>query len=613
MELSFDLLLKRAVDLHDAFQLDEAENIYRQLLEISPQNDNILNLIGLIACQKGAFDSALEYLYKAIKYNPENFNARFTLAQTLCETNRPKEALEQYKILLDKNPDFADTYHNIGVIYKNLNEIEKAKDFFEKALEKNNNFALAKVNLSIIHRDENNYSKAIELLNAAIENDANCAEAYYQLAITLRNQKEYKNSYMKMAKAIEIEPANYKYLNGMGIICEYLSLDNEALSYYTKSILANEFYPDAYNNRANIYVKLKEPYKAENDFKKAIKLDPKFVEPCNNLGALLYNQERFEEALEYYRKAFIINPKMPQTCLNLAIIVKQAGDIEEAISLLFRTLSLDQSLNQAHFYLSEALYHYATVEKQLEMAIKLCKKWIEFFPDNPIAKHTLNSLENNSPEQADKNYIRQLFDSFADNFEKTLKKLDYSVPDLIEQELTDAPSNLTILDAGCGTGLLASKLKPHALELIGIDISENMILKAEEKNLYSNLYATEITDFLKIQSNQNRFDIITFADVMCYFGNLQEVLTLSYNSLDNNGLLLFTIETVDESSETNDSNSYKLSKTGRYQHNPNKIKELLNKLNFEILSFKNCDLRTENQNIVKGMLIKAKKSFINQK
>ena len=79
--MSFSLFFQNAVAMHQAGKLDEAEQIYRQLLEIAPENTDLLHLLGMVAFQKGAFDSALAFLYKAVKLSPDSTAYRFTLAQ----------------------------------------------------------------------------------------------------------------------------------------------------------------------------------------------------------------------------------------------------------------------------------------------------------------------------------------------------------------------------------------------------------------------------------------------------------------------------------------------------------------------------------------------------
>ena len=69
----------------------------------------------------------------------------------------------------------------------------------------------------------------------------------------------------------------------------------------------------------------------------------------------------------------------------------------------------------------------------------------------------------------------------------------------------------TILDAGCGTGLVAefiSKEYPNVLScasIDGMDISHEMLQKAKVKNLYANLYQMDLTQKIK---HSTRYDAI---------------------------------------------------------------------------------------------------------
>ena len=387
--MSFDFVFQNAVHLHEQGKLDEAEAVYRQLLEISPENTDLLHLLGMIAMQRKSFDSAIELLYKAVRLCPESEAYEFTLAQALQDAGHPKEALEHYQAVLERNDTFPETYHNMGIIYRFEGEIEEAKRLFAKAIEMRPEFSSAYVNLALIERDEGHLQKAMDLLDQAIKADPQNPEAYAQKAVTYRLDGFYDKALDFYEKALSFSEMPI-YWNGIGITYERLDRLDEAFQAYDRAIELDSSFADAYNNRANVYVKFGQHWKAEDDYKKAVKLDPKFASAFNNLGALLYDHERYEEALECYRKAFIINPKQAETCSNLAMAVKEAGDPAEAVGLYFNALALDPSLTKIHHYLAQALYdlYNAKEDDSKEIAVKLAQKWKQFFPENPIpARH----------------------------------------------------------------------------------------------------------------------------------------------------------------------------------------------------------------------------------
>ena len=58
--------------------------------------------------------------------------------------------------------------------------------------------------------------------------------------------------------------------------------------------------------------------------------------------------------------------------------------------------------------------------------------------------------------------------------------------------------------------------------LDGVDISQGMLEEARKKKLYHKLYRQELCEFLL--ARKNKYDLITAADVLTYFGNLEKVM-----------------------------------------------------------------------------------------
>lgn len=600
--MSFDLILNNAVRLQEQGRLDEAEAMYRQLLEINPEHTDVLYLLGMLAMRKKSFDSAIDLLYKAVRLSPGVIAYEFTLAQALQDSGHPKEALEHYKAVLAKDDSLPETYHNMGIIYRFQGDLDEAKRLFRKAIELRPAFSSAYVNLALIERDEGNSDQALDLLDQAVKADPADAEAYAQIAVTHRLSGRYEQALAYYRKALDLCGDNPLYWNGVGITYERMNDTDDAFHAYCRAIELDPDFPDAYNDRANVYAKLGKHWEAEADYKKAVKLDPQFASAFNNLGALLYDQERYEEALECYRKAFLINPKQAETCSNLAMAVKEAGDPAEAVGLFFTALHLNPSLTEIHHYLAQTLkelYEDPRPEAR-ETAVKLAQKWVQFFPDNPVASHVCAALEGKNPEGASDAYVRELFDSFADSFEATLKKTDYRIPDLLAGEMKKLPSGLRILDAGCGTGLNAPVLKPYAAELTGVDLSGKMIDAAKEKNLYDRLETDDIVRFC--ENNENRFDLVVLADVACYFGDLEPLAKAVAGALAENGFLFLSAEKLSDGRE------HVLQPSGRFAHSEAYLNGVLTAAGFRRITLSDACLRREKGDPVRGTIVIAEKT-----
>ena len=376
----------------------------------------------------------------------------------------------------------------------------------------------------------------------------------------------------------------------------------DAFNAYCRAIELDPSCADAYSNRANVYVKYGKHWQAEDDYKKAVKLDPQFASAYNNLGALLYDHGRFEEAVECYRKAFIINPKQAETCCNLAMAVKEAGDPAEAVGLYFNALALNPALTEIHHDLARTLYDlYGGTEPDCkETAVKLAQKWKQFFPDNPVAAHVCAALQGDNPPRAGDAYVETLFDSFAETFDAAVGDLDYRVPELVAGYVKTLPAGLRILDAGCGTGLNAAALKPRAAKLTGVDLSAKMLDAAGKRGLYDALEKSDAVAFC--HENPSAFDLVVWADVACYFGDLTDLLAASARALAAGGRVVFTVEKAENP------DGYALRLSGRYVHGAAYVENALKRAGFSGIALTDAVLRRERGADVAGVFAAAEKT-----
>jgi predicted TPR repeat methyltransferase len=201
-------------------------------------------------------------------------------------------------------------------------------------------------------------------------------------------------------------------------------------------------------------------------------------------------------------------------------------------------------------------------------------------------------------------YVRKTFDRFADSFDSVLKNLDYKAPFLVEKafrEVSGLDHSLDVLDAGCGTGLCGPLLRPSVGRLTGVDLSDRMLARAKQRQVYDELIEAELTAFLN--QSEAVFDVIVSADVLCYFGDLSPALGASARALKPGGHLIFTVETLDAEQEV----VYQLNAHGRYSHGQHYVKQSLAVAGLTLISLESVILRLESGKPVGGFLVTAQK------
>lgn len=86
----------------------------------------------------------------------------------------------------------------------------------------------------------------------------------------------------------------------------------------------------------------------------------------------------------------------------------------------------------------------------------------------------------------------RFYDSWAPQYDQDVAALKYRAPslavDCLSQALAGAPADTLILDAACGTGLVAVELQARGfLQLHGVDGSPKMLEQARARGIYSRL------------------------------------------------------------------------------------------------------------------------------
>jgi len=149
-----------------------------------------------------------------------------------------------------------------------------------------------------------------------------------------------------------------------------------------------------------------------------------------------------------------------------------------------------------------------------------------------------------TPKAAARNYVRSLFDQYADRFESHLvEALAYRGPDLLAGALAKlgAERFAYVIDLGCGTGLCGASFRASSDVIVGVDLSPRMVAAARAKGIYDRLEIGAIEDFLAGEPPEGGA-LVLAADVFVYLGDLAPVFAAVRRTLAPGGLFAFTLQ-----------------------------------------------------------------------
>jgi tetratricopeptide (TPR) repeat protein len=106
----------------------------------------------------------------------------------------------------------------------------------------------------------------------------------------------------------------------------------DAISEYSRAIVANPRYAEAYSNRGAAYDALNDSQKAVHDYSMAIHLDPSLTAAYSNRAAALGDLARFSDALADWQVVMKRHPRSESAFLGRGFCYKGLGDLKLAMS-----------------------------------------------------------------------------------------------------------------------------------------------------------------------------------------------------------------------------------------------------------------------------------------
>jgi Flp pilus assembly protein TadD len=136
--------LIQALELETAGKLDEAEQLYRAVLELDPTNFAALNRRAIICSGRGEHVEALRLIQAAMRANPASGETAADMGVILERLGRLDEAMASYERALVLRPDQPVAHNRRGVALSAKGRYREAIVAFTRAIEINPSYAEAR-------------------------------------------------------------------------------------------------------------------------------------------------------------------------------------------------------------------------------------------------------------------------------------------------------------------------------------------------------------------------------------------------------------------------------------------------------------------------------------
>ncbi|NOZ21513.1 MAG: tetratricopeptide repeat protein [Planctomycetes bacterium] len=347
-------LLNRGIWNHQQGRLQEAERIYREILQQTPENPDALHLLGVLMHQRGDHAQAVDWINRAISAGPNQAAFHCNIAEAYRSMGRHDDAVKHCREALRLQPQYPEALNNLGLALLDSGKAEESQHYFEEATALQPNFAMAWNNLGNACRERDDWDRAIE----------------------------------SFRKAVNLAPNLYHAHSNLGqALLEQGKLD-EALRHCQIAVNINPGFPEAHNNLGNVLREMGKLPEARAAYNEAMRLQPNLAMAYNNMGQAAQEEGKFDEAITWYKRAMSLDPNSARFHANLASVYHEQENEEAAIAEYEMGIRLDPDHPGAHNGLAHV---YQDMQRHQE-AREYFEKAIALKPDLVGAHASLGHL-----------------------------------------------------------------------------------------------------------------------------------------------------------------------------------------------------------------------------
>jgi protein O-GlcNAc transferase len=299
-------LLQTATQHHHSGRLDQAEEIYRRLLETDENDADVLHLLGLVVSQRGDLVAGRELVRRAIGIRPtaEVFHVNYASLSAAC--GLPEEAVAGFQKAIELNRN------SPAIVYAELGQ------------------ALASL-------DRN--ADAVYALEWAVKREPS-AQWLVMLSEVLQRLGRQQEALDRLEHAIGLKPDLAEARGALGLAMEREGRLVEAERCYRDAITLKSDLFQAYNNLGHVLNRQGRWAEAAGELARAIKLRPDFAIAHFHLGAALLGLDRLDEAARSFRRAVELDPNLSPAWEGLGNLLMQRRQLGDAAAALRRGLEL---------------------------------------------------------------------------------------------------------------------------------------------------------------------------------------------------------------------------------------------------------------------------------
>lgn len=240
--------LQIAVDHHRAGRRQEAEAIYRRMLQRDPGSPELHYNLAALLKSCGRVDESIAAYRIALAIRPDYADALNNLALVLFQKERYHESITCCRQAIAIAPDHAAAHNNLGNALRRVGRLDEAIDCYRAAADRPPRQAAALNNLGTALKDLGRPQDALRCFHDALLLEPDLAETHNHLGVVLKMLDRLDDAQQFFQQALQLQPSYPEALNNLGLLFKDMARLDEAIACFERALAIKPPRADVHSN-----------------------------------------------------------------------------------------------------------------------------------------------------------------------------------------------------------------------------------------------------------------------------------------------------------------------------------------------------------------------------
>ncbi len=398
--------LQQAVARHQAGRWQEAEELYRAILQTRPDHPEANHNMGVLAGQMKRAADGLPYFLAALEADPTCRQYWLSYIDALIQVDQLEDARQVLALARQQGLE-GDEVNDLALRLEG-DSLGAPQSGAEESQSIAESPALAPgAPRGSRHKSRTKTARPDKSAGkSAPHQGTGPSPQEMDALVALFNGGRFTEAAALARTMTERFPRHGFGWKVLGAIFKHMGRSADALAPMQTAAALLPDDADAHGNLGASLQDLGRPVEAEASLRRALQIRPDHAQAHSNLGLTLQALGRLDEAEASLRRALQIKPDLAQAHNNLGNILKGLGRLNEAEASYRRALQIDPDNSEAHYNLGITLHDLG----RLDEAEASYRRALQVAPDNALAHNNLGSIlkDMDRLEYAEASYRRAL-------------------------------------------------------------------------------------------------------------------------------------------------------------------------------------------------------------